>query len=126
MSCLITGDSIAVGLSWFIKGCVVAAKVGAPSAYILEHTPMISVDTAYISAGSNDPYNPDLAKNLIAIRTKIDAKKFVFILPTNLQARDNLYIIAMKNGDGVVQFTAGKDGIHPKSYKDLANAAREK
>jgi hypothetical protein len=64
MTCLIVGDSIAVGLASALKGCLVAAKVGMGSGWIAAHTPGTIVDVAFISSGSNDPTNPNLSANL--------------------------------------------------------------
>jgi len=70
-TCLILGDSIAVGLASVIKGCVVVAKVGMSSTWIMANAPTMQADRVYISSGSNDPDNPALSANLEHTRAKI-------------------------------------------------------
>jgi hypothetical protein len=116
MSCLILGDSIAVGLSTALKGCMTIAKVGMSSAWILAHAPAVSVDTAYISAGANDPGNPALASNLARIKQRVHAGRYVFIAPAN---SSRARAIACAAGP-CVSYVAGRDGVHPASYGALA------
>jgi hypothetical protein len=122
MSCLILGDSIAVGLSWFVKGCAVVAKVGMSSAWILANAPGGNFDKVYISAGSNDPGNPALLSNLRAIRAKYSESHVVWIRPANGAGKFTLQ--AATSGDRIVYFTPGPDHVHPQSYAQLAREAQ--
>lgn len=121
-SCLILGDSIAVGLASVIKGCAVIAKVGMSSAWILAHAYSGNFDTVYISAGSNDPYNPALVENLKGIKNRFPFSRRVWIAPVNGRAKSAVYSVSF--GDKVVNFTPGRDHVHPASYASLGNAAR--
>lgn len=118
-SCLILGDSIAVGLSWVIKGCTVVAKVGMSSAWILAHAYSGNFDTVYISSGSNDPYNPALESNLIQTRQRYKNSRIIWIAPVNQNAHKKIYLAAQPN-DVIVSFTPGPDHVHPRSYQELA------
>ena len=120
MSCLIIGDSIAVGLSWVIKGCAVTAKVGMSSGWILAHAYSGNFDTVYVSAGSNDPSNPALVHNLEGIRVKNPNAKYVWIAPVNSTAKSANHNVAARYGDKVVDFVPGGDHVHPRSYQELA------
>jgi len=121
MSCLILGDSIAVGLSWAIKGCTVVAKVGMSSAWILANAPNGNFDRVYISAGSNDPGNPALYSNLTNIRNKYCSSKVVWIRPAN--GAGPTVLRATQPGDKIVYFTPGPDHVHPRSYAELGKSA---
>jgi len=120
MSCAIFGDSIAVGLSWFIKTCAVTAKVGMTSGWILAHAYSGNFDTVYVSAGSNDPYNHVLVTNLEMIRKKNPNAKYVWIAPVNRKAKEEVHLVAWIHNDKVVDFIPGPDHVHPKSYEELA------
>ena len=115
MTCLIVGDSIAVGLASALKGCIVAAKVG-----IAAHTPGTIVDVAFISSGSNDPTNPNLSANLESTRMRLTAGRIVWIKPVNPHARGVVTAVAAAHGDKAVAFMPGRDNVHPESYEALA------
>ena len=119
-SCAIFGDSIAVGLSWFIKSCAVTAKVGMSSGWILAHAYSGNFDTVYVSAGSNDPSNPSLFQNLEGIRQKNPNAKYVWILPVNYKASLANKLVANMYHDRTVSFTPGPDHVHPRSYQELS------
>jgi hypothetical protein len=120
MTCLIVGDSIAVGLASALKGCIVAAKVGMGSGWIAAHTPGTIVDVAFISSGSNDPTNPNLSANLESTRMRLTAGRIVWIKPVNPHARGVVTAVAAAHGDKAVAFMPGRDNVHPESYEALA------
>lgn len=125
MDCIAVGDSIAVGVGQAAQ-CVLNAKVGASSGYIADHVVSINKKIAIISAGSNDPSNPKLRKNLEKIRTKIRSEKVVWILPYNRKAAKIVKSVAFANGDGVIDLASYKsnDGVHPFSYKAVAKQVK--
>lgn len=117
MNCLVAGDSIALGLSDHIPGCVVNAKAGLPSGDIVERVK--AADVTVLSAGSNDPHNPRLVDNLKAMRAKA-CGRVVWVVPANHTAAAAVSRIAMANRDKIVAFVPGPDRIHPASYSNLA------
>ena len=118
MSCLVLGDSIAKGLGGVLKGCLVIAKVGMTSAWILAHTPSLAVSTAYVSAGTNDlPRYEHLAQNLKAISHKINAQRTIWVAPSHKVPNRIVHAQGY-----AVDFIPGKDGLHPRSYYALAQS----
>jgi len=120
--CVAVGDSIAVGVGQALH-CSVHAKVGASSTAIVSYAR--GNGFCIVSAGSNDPYNPNLRKNLEKIRSKLNScDKLVWIIPQNGKAAAVVRSVAAKHGDYTVSFKAGPDGVHPKSYSELANKVK--
>lgn len=122
VSTFVVGDSIALGLAEAMHPTVnYSAKVGIPSAEVLQRTPVSSFyDVMIVSAGSNDPMNPRLVYNLRAIRHKVQARQVIWILPVSAMARSAVANVAAENGDPTVSFKPGPDNVHPKSYGSLA------
>jgi thiamine biosynthesis protein ThiC len=120
MDCAAIGDSIAVGIGQAAH-CTINAKVGASSSYIANHTISTSKDVVVISAGSNDPANPNLKKNLEKIRSKVKANTVVWILPYNRKAAAAVISVANRHGDKYIDLVSVKtnDGVHPSSYRNL-------
>jgi Phage tail lysozyme len=133
---VVLGDSLAVGTGSQISGAVVDAKVGISSSAILDkalsNKELKGADLAIISAGANDGYgidkkNPNSAKtqsNLSAIRKALGAKKYVWILPFNRFAAQD--IKAEVGSDATVDLadvaTPSKDHLHPTNYGSVAQA----
>jgi hypothetical protein len=133
---VVVGDSIAVGTGGAIPGAVVNAKVGINSSAILDRIDsdksVKGADVAIICAGTNDGYgvsgkNANSGKtqsNLAAIRKSLGAKKYVWILPFNRNAAND--IKAEVGSDTTVDLagvaTPSKDGVHPSSYAPVARA----
>src|SRR5690242_8349601 len=67
-TCHIAGDSIAFGTHQVLGGCSWDAKVGIPSADIINRVK--PADFLVISSGTNDYSNPNLENNLEAARVK--------------------------------------------------------
>lgn len=122
MSCLIIGDSIAVGVAQQFPACYVRAHVGWPSGRIAR-VPGGSFSWAVISAGSNDPANRALKSNLEAIRAHVSAR-VVWVAPVNGLAALTMSAVAAERGDSVVSFSPGADRLHPRSYRALAASIR--
>lgn len=121
IDCIAIGDSIAVGIGQAAH-CSINAKVGASSSYVADHVVSSSRDVAVISAGSNDPSNPKLRTNLDRIRSKIVAKRVVWILPYDRKAAAVVKAVAVQHGDGYIDLSGFKtrDGVHPSSYQSVA------
>jgi hypothetical protein len=118
LSCAIVGDSIAEDLALYMHQCAVNAKIGIGSAAIIERVPA-GYGLVVISSGSNDPQNSSLEKNLRAARERATGR-VIWILPADQRARATVIRVASERGDPVIGFPPGRDGVHPKSYQDLA------
>jgi hypothetical protein len=124
-ACLIVGDCIATrphGLGARFSKCDVAAKVGLSSGKIV---PLVPDGTALkwlvLSAGSNNPLDPRLEADLLAMRVRArNAHRVIWVLPIHPAAAKAVRSVAEKYGDAVVSFTPGRDRVHPKSYGALA------
>ena len=80
-SCAVVGDSIAVGAGQYVRACKVNAKIGIVSSAVVSRVNSL-VDVNVVSAGSNDPTNPNLQANLEKIRSR--ARRVIWILPIEL------------------------------------------
>jgi hypothetical protein len=118
-SCAIVGDSIAVAAGKYIPDCKVNAKIGIPSGAVIARVdPAAEINV--VSAGSNDPDNPDLRANLEHIRAR--ANRVVWILPIDARARAAVESVAAAHDDPIVSFSPGSDHVHPRSDSDLARS----
>lgn len=122
IECLVLGDSIAVGVGQNLPQCEVIAKVGLSSSQVLASVKAVSKDVVVVSVGSNDPKNPELLRNVRALRAKINAKYVVWLLPYDRSAAGAVSQVASSNRDFVINLRdyATNDGVHPKNYKILA------
>lgn len=121
MSCLIAGDSIAVGVAEQLPVCAVRAKVGITSkmfkcTYVatLPHA-----DSTVISLGSNDWGNS--YDTLRQIRSNIKGAVY-WIKPS--KPCDAVAKVAKEYGDVVLHIPqVSRDRVHPtsKGYKKLAS-----
>ena len=123
MTCVIAGDSIAVGTATAegLKSsrrppCTMDAKIGIPSAQVIGR--IHGADLLVVSAGSNDPDNPKLEQNLRAIRAKATGE-VLWIVPVNERAASIVKKVAAVHHDGIISFTPGRDGLHPRSYAPI-------
>jgi len=121
-NCAIVGDSIALGVGLIMRECLADAKSGIPSADVIAR--VHPADVLFVSAGSNDPTNPQLEDNLSAIRAKASAA-VVWIEPLSRPVAAVVRRVADSHNDAVVQFEPSSDGVHPRSYNDLAIALRK-
>lgn len=119
-SLLVIGDCIATsaGLGGQFAGATVDAKVGIPSGAIVARARLGFTD-AVVSAGSNDPTNPALERNLEATRARLTGH-VVWVVPQHPRAAALVRAIAARHGDAIATFTAGPDHVHPRSYRALA------
>jgi muramidase (phage lysozyme) len=130
---VIVGDSIAVGIGQSIKGATVNATVGFNSSKILASIgadpSLKGAKLAIISAGSNDIVkgkgNPSkLAANLAAIKSALDADKYVWILPYDPVASKTVSQAAGSDKTVDLKSFPTGDNLHPSNYNAVANAAR--
>jgi Type IV secretion system pilin len=123
---LVIGDSIAVGVSGSLRGVTkTSAVVGASSGTIAGYDGSGTFTHMVISAGSNDPTSSSLAANLRRIRAKQPNAKVVWILPYNAAAKATVRSVA--GSDATVDlssFPAATDGVHPRSYSQVAAAVQ--
>jgi pyrimidine deaminase RibD-like protein len=135
---VVVGDSIALGIAQ-AAGLPHDAVVGRSTKKILSaaaSNPAVQgADVAIVSAGTNDyPIrnggvnpNPDATINNISrIRDALNAKKYVWILPFNRNAAQD--VMSAISGDAHVDLAAvatpDREGLHPKEgYGALAKAA---
>jgi hypothetical protein len=122
MSCFIFGDCLALGLAAVLGGCASDAKVGIPSAAVIQKAPAAIYDLVVISTGSNDPENPRLPRNLETIRLKVHAGRVVWVRPVNATAGAAVEAVASRHRDSVVSVKPGRDNVHPRNYHVLAAA----
>jgi hypothetical protein len=121
-ACLIAGDSIAVAVAPYLPNCTVNAKIGIPSAAIIGRADAANV--LVVSAGSNDPRNPELIDNLQRIRERTSGK-VIWIQPIDDVAAAAVRRVAALHGDHVVTFSPGRDHVHPLDDKALAESVRD-
>lgn len=126
MSCLVLGDSIAVGTAQALRQhgvvCRVEAAVGISTAgWRVRFAPWgVPANVVVISLGSND--RGAQYADLWQIRKRIKAKKVIWILPANNHvAASAISAMATELGDYVMAFAPGHDGVHPHSYQRLGD-----
>lgn len=120
IDCLLLGDSIAVGVGRARPECAVQAEVGIGSAaFLRKHGGPHKADTVAISLGSNDAV--DIRGPLTALRRQVEARRVYWILPAKSGPQERAVIdIARENGDAVLTFKPGADGVHPATYGALS------
>jgi hypothetical protein len=119
--CHIAGDEIANGIT--LPQCSKKAQPKAVSGDIAAMIPTNWEGIVIISGGSNDPDNVELYLNLAAARARAPLARYIWILPHPPRAKLAVAVLSRENKvDEVVQFTAGKDKIHPASYSGLSTA----
>lgn len=132
VTCLIMGDSIAVGVGTYLSlqgpKCELRAKVGRPAEAIANINVSQNKDVVVISSGSNNPPAYHITKALIQTRNKFPNAKVIWILPYNRLAARTVQAIATRYGDQVVdlQGYSTRDGLHPSNYRALSNNIKEK
>jgi lysophospholipase L1-like esterase len=126
LECVLLGDSIAVGLKSHLP-CNLEAKVGRNSHQQSMLVRNIKAKTVIISLGSNDVgdklLEKSLLRNLRSVRRQVEANKVIWVIPYHAAAREQVRRVAAEWGDGLVDLMdyRTKDGVHPQSYKELAN-----
>lgn len=119
--CILIGDSIAYEVARFVPECRRDAWSGLRSDEIIAR--VHPADVLVVSAGTNDWNNPDLEKNLRAIRSKASAK-VVWISPDPPVGAAAVRRVAKAHGDRIIRFAVSDDKVHPASYAALADQIR--
>ena len=119
MTCAVIGDSIAVDLGLALPDCAMHARIGIGSAAIVGLVER--ADLIVISAGSNDPDNPALARNLEAIRARCPGR-VLWVLPIHPRARAIVAEVAAAHGDATAGFAPARDNVHPRTVSPLVQA----
>ena len=127
--CLILGDSTAVGTADALAAqglrCAVHARVGASSSETLRtFNGNAPVDRAIIGLGSNDPKNPQLVRNLAALRQRLSAVRVTWLAPYDPTAAGATLAVAKAFGDNVVRLDniGTRDRVHPVSYQRVVTS----
>jgi hypothetical protein len=128
--CYIMGDSIAQGVAKYMHGCSSATEVGLNSNKALGYwssrpelredldKEFIVVSLGVNDGTSHDRYSEENKKtlaNLVKIRSSMQAKRVVWILPPKQDKSEVVQRIAKHYNDYVLDIhtVLGKDGIHP-------------
>lgn len=126
--CLILGDSTAVGTADALASqglrCAVHARVGASSSETVRtFSGNAPVERAVIGLGSNDPRNPQLVRNLFALRRRLSAAQVIWLVPYEPTAANATIAVAKAFGDNVLRLDNIKtqDRVHPVSYRQVAS-----
>ena len=125
-SCLILGDSIAVGTAYHVKCQRDFIKSGANTKTITrEFKNREFKNWVIISSGSND-YRPKSNDDLLALRDSVKSSYVVWILPAPQfkLARGFIQGIALEYGDRVIEIGGlSTDKVHPtgNGYRQLAD-----
>jgi hypothetical protein len=126
LECVLLGDSIAVGLKPHTP-CIMQAQVGRSAHHQVALIRQITAKTVIISLGSNDVgdrlLEKSLLRNLRTVRRQVESYRVIWIIPYHAAAREQVRRVAAEWGDGLVDLMdyRTKDGVHPQSYKELAN-----
>lgn len=123
-SCAVVGDSIAFGFAQLERGCAASARVGRSAGAIARHPIEGRFRWGVISAGSNNPLDPNLRDQLRLIRANLHADIVIWILPAHPRAAAIARAVAAERGDLVQAFAAGRDRVHPGSYPALRRDVR--
>ena len=130
LDCLIVGDSIAVGTAHFRPECKVMAKSGINSKDWNERHfhDQLKSDTVIISLGSNDLKTLNTFREIILLRSRIQARRVFWILPANKPQKVELIrMVAAEYKDTVIPIPkVSSDKVHPtpQGYKQLAEKTR--
>lgn len=130
IDCLIIGDSIAQGVSHLEPKCSAYTQIGiSPKSFTTkflnkyDHNKAVTI----ISLGSNNPGSKsELKNNLEKVRTPLQSKRIIWILPNNPALKAQVIDIANHFNDSYVEFEVSKDNVHPKSYKALNQSIQNK
>lgn len=121
MDCTVIGDSIAVGVSQYMK-CELMAQVGRATSTQASMMKWVNRETVVISLGSNDPTSPTLLQDLRRVRASVVAERVVWLVPYNRSAARAVYRVAEERRDAIVDLRLfqTKDNVHPSNYREVA------
>ena len=135
IDCMIIGDSIAVGTARERPECVSYSQGGINTQqwnkkYISKD---LTAPNVIISLGTNDHKGVNTFKELMNMRTRVDASRVYWIMPPcndkfcKPEVNEVVELIARNFGDVIIKTDrVQKDAIHPSwaGYKELAKAAK--
>lgn len=130
MTCIILGDSLAVGVAAFAPRCESRAWPGVGTAdFLRRNIANSSGDRVLISLGANDRPEAATVETLIQIRTAIAARLVFWLLPGRPEhARRAIARVARSFGDTMIDTApvAGDDRVHlpSRAYQALARLTR--
>lgn len=138
LECLIIGDSVAQGIANVRTECVDYAH-GGWNSWQINHryqTIKVNADTVIISLGTNDHKYIDTYEQLLRLRTKIHARRVIWIMPVAVNPKSGTNIgivqasvesVALAHGDKILSIPRPMaDKYHPttKGYKKLAKETK--
>lgn len=135
IDCMIIGDSIAVGTAQVRTECVSYSTGGYNTwqwnkKYSDKH---LQAGSVIISLGTNDHKGVNTFKELMNMRSRVDARHVYWIMPPcndkfcKPHVNEVVEIIARNHGDTIIGTKRVQaDAIHPSwvGYKELANETR--
>ena len=130
LECMIIGDSIAVGTARVRPECVAYAKGGWNSwqwnkQYLSKD---LAAQTVVISLGTNDHRGVNTRKELLKLRSNIEADKVYWIMPAiKPDIQEIVEEIAERYGDWIIKIPyLAADGIHPsdRGYKKIGEITK--
>ena len=119
MTCLIVGDSIAMGIGMYDQHCATKAQTGISSIAWNHHWLVQNIDSDHviISLGSNDWSASVTGHELNYLRDHITAARITWIIPAIKPAiRTVVETIANAHGDGKIDLLGiplSPDHVHP-------------
>lgn len=123
-SCLIIGDSIALGIAAALAalqpdGCEIRARIGASVAAIIKMVPADHYHSVIISAGSNSRDTVSITRDLVRLRRALSAGLVTWVYPRSVPKAWEIYRVALKQGDRTVSVASlpSRDGVHPDNYE---------
>lgn len=135
LDCLIIGDSIAVGTANVRQECV-SYSVGGYNTWQWNKKfadKNLNAKSVIISLGTNDHQGVNTFKELMTMRSKVDAERVYWILPPcnekfcKPRVNEIVEIIARNHGDVIIKTNRLQtDAIHPSwaGYRELAEKTR--
>jgi lysophospholipase L1-like esterase len=135
IDCMIIGDSIAVGTAQVRQECTSLSTSGLNSKQWNKKykDQNLQAPSVIISLGTNDHRGVNTFKELMNLRTRVDARHVYWIMPPcndqfcKADVNDIVEIIARNFGDTMITTKrVQKDAVHPSwaGYKELANQTR--
>jgi hypothetical protein len=124
-TCTIIGDEIAAQIGPQFRDCNLITQPRASSQSLVNRVRRANV--VVISAGNYDSNRSRLGTHLNAIRVRAAGnvhRRVIWILPADPQVRRIVTAVASCYTDRTVEFVAGPDRMHPRSYAALVQRIR--
>ena len=131
-SCRVIGDSVGVGLGQALRSCATSARIGISSQAAASRV-RGGGEWLVVSLGSNDFPRGITSRQRVASDAHVRAAlsrvmsvaggRVIVVVPAN-GAHATVASWVAAHGVRSVSFVAGRDGIHPNSYAELASRVR--